>query len=137
MSKRLAVGLVALGIVVGSGVWAFSRTERESGCPADRAVLLFGYTTDGTTFETLSDAAKVVAENEGYDELSASDLERIAQSSANADPSVSPTGIVTFTFDPDLPDTDMVVDLHIRVLRNEQGEYVPDGGSFCARVVHG
>jgi hypothetical protein len=38
--------------------------------------------------------------------------------------------------DPDLPDTDVIVDLHISVRKEENGEYVPAASSFCARVVH-
>lgn len=137
MGKRVAVGLVAFGIVVGSGLYAFSRTEYVGRCPADRDVMTGGYARagDAKPYENLIDAAKIVAANYGYEQLTASDIEKIAESSAAAKPSVSPTGIVTYTFDPGLPDTERVVDLHITVEEAEGGGYWPAGGSLCARVV--
>jgi hypothetical protein len=137
VGKKAAIGLAALGIVVGSGLYAFSRTEYVGRCPADRALFISGgyaRDADAEPYETMVDAAKISAENH-YGELGPSDIEKIAESAAAAEPSVSPTAIVTYTFDPDLPDTEAVVDLHITVEEAENGGYWPAGGSFCARVV--
>jgi hypothetical protein len=39
--------------------------------------------------------------------------------------------------DPHLEDNDMVVDLVVLVRGSEEEGYIPEGGSFCARVSSG
>jgi hypothetical protein len=86
------------------------------------------------TYEQLSDAIAAIARHHGYDPLSAADLQRIEWAS-----SIAPASATTnlFTVDPDLRDTDMVVDLRVRVSGSEATGFLPEGGSFCARVLSG
>jgi hypothetical protein len=132
----LAIGAIAVGVVIGAGALATSASLGADGCPPDRDMMTFGLThAEGDpTFERLSDAVATIARDNGYDPLSAADLERIEQASSIA--AASANGNL-LTVDPDLRDTDTVVDLRVRISGSEATGFLPEGGSFCARVLSG
>ena len=127
------MGSMALAITVGVVACASSPDASEDRCPPERDLFSFGLTSDGTTYEDLSEAVAIVAQDNGYPTLTPEDRERIVEASTAAIPSSG--GVIMV--DPNLDDTDMVVDLVVWVRGSEQGGYVPDGGSFCARVSSG
>ena len=135
-SGTLAIGAIALAIVSVAGALALTGSLGEDGCTPGRDVMTFGLThAEGDpTYERLSDAVATIARDNGYDPLSAADLERIEQASSIA--AASATGNL-FTVDPDLRDMEMVVDLRVRVSGSEAAGFLPEGGSFCARVLPG
>jgi hypothetical protein len=137
MRSRLGIliaGIVALAFVV----VAFTTSERlgPDGCPHDRDLMTVGpaYAAGDPGYERVSEAAAVVAREQGYDPLTEDDLRRIQEAAAHPI-RTSPDG--TITIDPNLRDTDAVVGLVIQVQRNPAGRYWPGGSSFCARVLSG
>jgi hypothetical protein len=135
LSRSLTVGFLVVGILVGTVVLALSETTYKDPCPPDRDLFVFSLTSDGTSYASISEAVTVVASENGYGELTASDRESIARA-AEAAASAAPTEDVV-TVDPDLPDSAIAVDLVVTLERTKGGEYVPSGGSYCARVSDG
>jgi ABC-type glycerol-3-phosphate transport system substrate-binding protein len=133
LRKMLAMGSLALATTAGVAACASSQARSEDGCPPDRDLFAFSLTSDGTTYEDLSEAVAIVAKDNGYPRLTAEERERIAKASAAAIRSSGDAIVV----DPHLDDTDMVVDLVVSVRGSKTEGYVPEGGSYCARVSSG
>ena len=135
LSRSLAAGFLVAGILVGTVVLALSETTSKDPCPPDRDLFVFSLTSDGTSYTSIIEAVTVVASENGYGEPTASDRESIAKASEAA-ALAAPTEEVV-TVDPDLPDTDVAVDLVVILERTKGGDYVPSGGSYCAKVSDG
>jgi hypothetical protein len=142
LSSSLGLGLVVAGFLVGSLV-ALSRTtgqetaDREPAyrdpCPPDRDEMVFTYTTDGTTYERLDEVVELIAKDYGYRRLTASERQSVAVASSEAT-TLWAADQPIITFDPNLPDTDAVLNLVVQIEGTPDGRYIPRGGSFCARV---
>jgi hypothetical protein len=132
----LAMGAVAIAVVLGAGVFTKSERFGADGCPLDRDVMAGGsaYAADDPGYERISEAAAVVAKDVGYDPLTEEDLRRIEEASAHP---VDTSADGRVTINPNLRDTEVVVGLVIDVQRNPDGRYWSGGSSFCARVVSG
>jgi hypothetical protein len=128
---RLApVGAGMLVLMAAVAVLASSRETDGQRCPPDRAVMQMVSFHAGP-FTDVSDAVVLVARNWGYDPLTAEDRERIAEASAAA---IAASLGGEITVDPDLPDTDAVVDLIVRVRGSAETGYDVTHASMCARV---
>lgn len=135
LGRWLTVGILVVGILVGTVVLALSETTYKDPCAADRDLFAFSLTSDGTSYSSISEAVSIVASENGYGELSTSERETIEKASEAA-ASAAPTA-ATIAVEPDLPDSDVAADLVVTLDRTEDGKYIPSGGSYCAKVVGG
>jgi hypothetical protein len=135
LSRPLAVGLLVAGILVGTMVYALSETTYKDPCAPDRDEFVFSLTPDGTTYASIGEAVLVVASENGYGELTASERESIEKASLAAASDASADGVITVS--PDLPDSDIAADLVVTLDTTLDGEYFPTGGSYCAKIVDG
>jgi hypothetical protein len=63
VTKKIAIGLFAAGVVLGSVVYASSVTQHTDPCPSDRDLFKFGLTSDDSTYKAIEDAAVVAVED--------------------------------------------------------------------------
>lgn len=140
LSRRAAVGFMALGVVLTSLGIAASQMNDEGyvgPCKTDRSELRRTVVT-GSTHKELSDAALAgIHWLDSYGELDAAEIGKVVAASQSADSETLASGEVVYTVDPDFEDTDEIVDFRMMVLQNGAGEYEPVEGRYCARIVTG